>query len=122
MSAADERGAKRDAATAGEDVFVAHVRASLDAGLQGQDVSTLARLRAARHDALAATPHRASWPLLAAAAMACAVLVLALGVQREPAPQTPALDDVDMLAGSDPLELYQELEFYAWLALDEPTG
>ncbi len=102
--------------------FTARVRRSLDAGLAAQDTLTLARLRAARLNALAVAPRRPAWVAALPLAAACAALVIALEHAHAPPGAASGLDDVELLAGHEPLEFYQDLEFYAWLALDDPAG
>ncbi|MGE0861099.1 MAG: hypothetical protein AB7I01_10720 [Gammaproteobacteria bacterium] len=101
--------------------FAARVRRRLDAGLDAQDALTLARLRAARLNALTVVPRRPAWAAALPLAAACAALAIALGHAHAPLGAAPGLDDVELLADREPLEFYQDLEFYAWLALDDPA-
>ncbi len=101
--------------------FAARVRQHLDAGLASQDALTLARLRAARLNAVAVAPRRPTWVAALPLAAACAALAIALGHAHVPQGAASGLDDVELLAGHEPLEFYQDLEFYAWLALDDPA-
>ncbi len=101
--------------------FAARVRQHLDAGLAAQDALTLARLRAARLNAVAVAPRRPAWAAALPLAAACAALVIALEHAHAPQGAASGLDDVELLAGHEPLEFYQDLEFYAWLALDDPA-
>lgn len=92
------------------------------AGLDGQTRSRLARARARALEG-ADRPRWLRWPgatgLLPAGALAAAVLA-AFFVLNGPERPSPGMDlaelsDLDILLGEDDLELYEELEFYAWL-------
>jgi hypothetical protein len=106
-------------------------RAVLDASVTSLDAHVRSRLAQARHAALAAAERpRVSWPpaswLPAGALAAAAVLGVALwlgqsGVQRIPAASTPpamaatAVEDVEIFATNDAIELFAEdPEFYEW--------
>lgn len=99
--------------------FTARVRQRLDARLASQDALTLARLRAARLNAVAVASRRPTWTAALPLAAACAALAIALGHAHAPLGAASGLDDVELLAGHEPLEFYQDLEFYAWLELDD---
>ncbi len=110
--------------------WVAQARNLLDDSAQQLDAATLSRLNRARQAAL--EQRRAHlprpWFLSAGLASACALLLaVAVWHVRTPAPGVPAAaittgggtgfnaSDMDMVSGDDSLELYQDLEFYAWL-------
>jgi len=103
-------------------------RALLERSADELDGPIRARLGAARTEALAAL--RAPRPLRArrralVLATAFGVVALAFGAARWlRAPAGPLTfddaDDVDILAGTDDLELYDDLEFYRWLDEIEP--
>ena len=106
--------------------FVQAVRSALDAQAEHLDAKTLGQLRAARRQALAQlearAPHRAAWtswwvPAGTFATAGIAAVVFSLWSGH--APQPPGIDaaDVEMLAETDSLELYDDLEFYEWLDL-----
>ncbi len=94
------------------------------------DDATRARLRAVRLRALDALDERrrsaARFGVPAAAAVAAAAIVTTLSIPRwsaEPPPDPIAslgLEDLDILAASEDLELYEQLEFYRWLETSEP--
>lgn len=94
------------------------------AGLDGE---TRARLRQARASAVAAAAHRRPWlapgRLVPAGAVAAALLAVALwwALPDPGAPPvaTAVLDDLDLLLEGEELELFEDLEFYAWL-LEQP--
>jgi len=117
-----------------DEELVSRARAQLDRDVDALDETTRARLRAARLRALDALDAPRAWHglaaprrlLLASAAALALVLAttswLAAWRQRESAARTLAdgLDDVEILATADDLELYDDLDFYRWLA-DEGT-
>jgi ferric-dicitrate binding protein FerR (iron transport regulator) len=111
------------------DEIARRARSLLDRSTDELDAATRARLGAARAEALAAlrTP-RPLWArrrALVVAAAAFGAAALAFGASwwlRAPAGPLSFgddVDDVDILAGTDDLEMYDDLEFYRWLD-DEP--
>ncbi len=111
--------------SAEEKVFVERVRATLDAGIEGLDAETTVRLRRARSRAVAAAGARRrrldGW-VPAAVAAGVVVTALWIGWRGASEPAVPAgsaaarLEAVDVLAGNANLDLYENLDFYAWLA------
>lgn len=106
------------------------IRNELETSARDLDAATLSRLNQARQRALAtvARPKRTRWMWSATWASACALaLAVAIWPRLVPEPlPTPAsaatADDFPMLAGSDSLELYEELDFYAWLDAQSASG
>ncbi len=113
---------------AGEEEFLRRVREGLDAGAGALDAATVMRLRRARAHAIEAAGGRArrvrGWVPAAAAAAAAGVAVLAVWIawsgpmhRQTPAPTVAArLEAADVLASGANLDLYENLDFYAWLA------
>lgn len=124
--------------------WVCQAKILLDESAQQFDAATLSRLNRARQAALAQGRRRIlrSWFLPVGLASACA-LVLAVAVWHVCAPAPVAgsaaratlaaatasatangsgfnANDLDMVSGDDSLELYQDLEFYAWLDAQDP--
>lgn len=101
-----------------ESGFIGAAKAALDLHAQELDELTIARLRAARHKALAARPRHRTW--LAAGGLAAATLSAALAAfllfAPAAAPPITGLEQLELLSESDSLELYRDLEFYRWLA------
>jgi hypothetical protein len=97
--------------------------------LDGHTRSQLAQARARALDAGSAGwrnrfDARAWFPAGAAAAAVLAALVVWQGPYMTENPigssvELAAFDDLDILLGDEELELYEELEFYAWL-LEQP--
>jgi len=112
------------------DAWIAKARILLDESAAGLDAPTLSRLNRARQAALAGGRPRAvrSWFLPTGLAGVCVLLLaVAAWVSYTPpgAAGLPVLpltasassnsSDIDLVSGDDSLELYQDLEFYAWL-------
>ncbi len=101
------------------------VRRALDERAAGLDAATLSRLRQAREQALARGGRRSWWQrwpagggLRWASALAAGLLlVVGLVVWQQAGRQglDGAVDDLEVLASSDDLKLYQDLDFYLWL-------
>lgn len=96
-------------------------RARLEHGAQQLNVYTVQRLAQARAAALngESRQRRSPWllPALGAAVAAALVISVTLQVMHTPdaAPAEVASLDLELLTAHDDLELYQDLEFYAWL-------
>src|SRR5262249_38751474 len=98
------------------------------------DGRTLSRLTRARHAALdevraaRRSPFRRWVPATGIAAAAAAVVMLAPGGrQSQPAVSTESslLDDFEIVADADNIDMLQDVEFYSWMpddALDTTTG
>jgi hypothetical protein len=116
--------------------FERNARTVLEESLLRIDARTRSRLNQARHAALEAAqaPRRAWWHsftlMPAAGAAAAALLVAVMLWHREPAgdlpldAQRPVVEDMDMLADSDALELVEggDGSFYEWAATQGENG
>ncbi len=112
-------------------VWIGQARDVLEQSAQGLDAATLSRLNRTRQAALALHRPRAArpWFLPAGLASACVILLAATvwhayvpaGVPALPLSATMSGNggDVDLVSGDDSLEMYQDLEFYAWLDAQE---
>lgn len=106
------------------------IRQQLDTSARDLDAATLSRLNQARQSALQAAqkpvPRRWLWPATLAGAFSLALAVAVwprLMPETVPMPTAGTLpDDFTMLAGSENLELYEELDFYAWLDAQPASG
>ncbi len=100
-------------------------REALDARAEALDGATRSRLRQARAQALArarrpvATAPRLRWAVALAAVLLLAVAVVWQQQASRLAPE--AVEDLEVLASSDDLELYQDLDFYLWLDESDPN-
>jgi Protein of unknown function (DUF3619) len=114
-----------------KDSWANRAKTLLDESAEGLDAATLSRLNRARQAAVAQVRPRAAqrWFLPAGLASAC-VLLLAVAAWHPQVPSTAARlpelpfaasasatggGDIDLVSSDDSLELYQDLEFYAWL-------
>ena len=84
------------------------------------DAKIQSRITQIRYKALESKSNRLfpEWmyqPAAQWASVACALLLIVLYF-GEPGETQSGLEDIDLLASTDGLELYEELEFYAWLA------
>lgn len=100
--------------------FESHVRAELEASLENLDPTVTRRLQQARHKALSEVkPVRFPvWQPAIGFAMAT-LLILAVvvwPVQEKVILPAPALVDFELIAADDSLQLFEELDFYEWLA------
>lgn len=117
--------------SAGEKEFLRRVREDLDAGAGALDAATVMRLRRARAHAIEAVGGRArrvrGW---APAAVAAGVVVLAVWIgwsgplhRQTPAPAAAVrFEAAEVLASGANLDLYENLDFYAWLAHGSGNG
>jgi hypothetical protein len=109
--------------------FIARLKSVLDRSAGALDAPTRVRLQAARRRALEQAPvARAFTPrwLVPAGAAAVLAVVAVLGLWWLPASAPPPiaanLEDAELLFAADSLELYQNLDFYRWLAAKERSG
>ncbi|HEU0225174.1 MAG TPA: hypothetical protein VFR29_07045 [Steroidobacteraceae bacterium] len=105
-------------------------RAAFDESVGSLDAATRSRLAKARAVALAELRQRrlrwsSSWIPAGAAAAAAVVAVMLWQGERATAPGEPALaafEDLDLVAGAEDLDMFEEDgDFYAWAA-DEAAG
>jgi len=104
-----------------EKEFLEFARQRLNRGTDDLDPDTRAKLIAIRNRALHSQSEKSwfpQWAPLPAMALLTAVLFIFI-VYAKPA-SVPGLDtgleDLEVLASVDQLELYEDLEFYDWLA------
>ena len=95
------------------------VKATLDRKARELDGQTMSQLNRARQHALDEARHapRARW-LPAGLLSAAAVLTLAIGLGlRAPGPvsESDTALEVVLLTSDEPMEMLEQLEFYAWL-------
>jgi hypothetical protein len=107
-----------------EQRLVVGIRQQLDRSCNALDGHTLSRLNRIRHAALERKQTRSSRMLLPFGGFVTAcVLVLSVTLFRPgsaPDADLPAgtapLEDIEILTSSDSLDLYEDYEFYQWLA------
>ena len=112
-----------------DSVFISRVKIALDRSAGTLDAKTRARLRAARREALAqAQAPRGFAPrwLVPVGAVTALAVVAALGLWwmpiAAPPPMAASVEEAELLFATDNLELYQNLDFYRWLAAKERSG
>jgi hypothetical protein len=110
-----------------EQEFLRRARAALDASAEELDAATAARLRANRRAALSARPGllARSWvPAWRTLGLAAALALGAILIWRvNDAPITdPGLEDRELLTSSESLEIYEDLDFFRWLADQQHSG
>ena len=102
-----------------DQAFVSAAKSVLDRSAQELDGETIARLHRTRRHALEARPQRAPWVVWAGGlAAACVALVVGALWWAEPSQTVPVagLEDIELITSADNLELYEDLDFYRWLA------
>lgn len=103
-----------------EGEFEQRIRAKLDADLETLDPVIAQRLQRARRQALsAARPASTPFWQPAIGFAVAALLVLTVAIRPGMQPETPspaALTDLELIAADDSLQLFEELDFYEWLA------
>lgn len=118
-----------------EPEFLAAAKSTLDKAADDLDELVLARLKAARRQAIDAdkqvngvakwlTPGHWMIPVSGFAVTAVvAVLVTSLWSDKsgDDLLVGPALEDIQILSNMDDIELYEELEFYQWLVLEKSS-
>lgn len=105
--------------------FTRQAKSLLDDSAESLDGQTRSRLHQARNRALASGGSRSSWlgwSVTGSLATSLAVAFLLLG----PADQTPPLPDIYadpvQQAVAEDLELMDDLDFIAWLVMEEETN
>ena len=96
----------------------------LDESAEHLPQETASRLRAARYEALHHSHKQAlswGWPAWGGLATTCLVILSLSLWWNGPTNEIliPAVEDLDLLASTEPLDLYEELDFYDWLAEHE---
>ena len=107
--------------------LVEKVCENLDASLQRMDAETQHKLIAAREKALTqrASLFTFNWPkaaLAAACSVALAILVITTQFSTQSLLQGEGVEVLELTAAQDTLELYEELEFYTWLAEEDAAS
>lgn len=98
-----------------EKLFSQRVRHRLERDSAELDELTVARLRAARKQALSVAPRHVSARTAGWLAAAVTAGLAAFLLFHSPALTPPGLEQIEFLAEAD-LELTRDLEFYQWLA------
>lgn len=105
-----------------DEKFARQAKALFDESVDKLDAATLSTLNRGRHEALeAARGQRSNWSRWAPAVGVTAAVVVAvmLAIPRPDAVGNVPPDDMDILLGEDSIEMLEDLEFYAWMALQD---
>lgn len=110
--------------------MVEMVKGHLDASVGALDDRTAARLRAMRLKAVESAEGRRGWfrhprwfAVGGLATVAAVVLAVGLWVTERPRESTVATaDDIEIVAAQEQMQLYEDMEFYRWLAAQENGG
>ena len=115
--------------------FTQNIQQSLDNSVEKLDVEISRRLRLARYQALEAYQEKhTNWKPVGGFALATMLLV-AIGVWQFAGNQSieqlnerdtviaQNIDDLELIAATDSLQFYQDLDFYQWLdAVEDNAG
>ncbi len=106
--------------------FLRRVRAALDESADRMDAETLSRLRRARYAALEAGVKKRGglWtrfriPAVGLATACIALFAVFLYFRAPEKPDVSRMEDVEILASGDNLDLFAQLDFYTWVAEEE---
>lgn len=109
--------------------FIQDIKQELDNSCERLDAHTLSRLNHIRHQALEETitekrPAFHQRPLLSGGALAFFTLVLAVSfyfnidTPNEIDIALSELEDIEILSSEENFELYEDIEFYQWLSMN----
>lgn len=110
-----------------EQSFINNIKQTLDSSAEQLDADILRRLRIARANALDSHKERHSFWKPAGSFALASMLLVALGVWQFGSNESvntidgmaQGMEDLELIASSDSLHLYQDLEFYQWLEVIE---
>ncbi len=109
--------------------LVDQVCENLDASIERIDAETRHRLVAAREKALAQRKPllgfnwgTAAFASIFTAALAVLIVTTQLPISSDNLLEEESIEAIELMAGQDTLDLYEELEFYAWLAEEDAAS
>ncbi len=111
-----------------DQAFVAFAKKQLDQSVEPLDSETVSRLRAMRYESLHSQPQGIPWlwPASGLATACTAILALVLWwsgpAENGQLEEGPLVEDLDLLAAADNFDLYEDLEFYSWLAEQDQSS
>jgi len=108
-----------------EKAFITKTKSVLEESAQGLDSEVERRLGQARYRALEVRPRTLRWLVPAGGFAAASVAILAVALWwTQPSRHAPVqgVEDLEILASGENLELFDDLEFYHWLAEQHPGG
>lgn len=113
--------------------FMQEIKQELDSSCNRLDAQTLSRLTHIRHQALEGTLEKSKVafyhrlfqqnPLLSGSAIATCALILGIGFYFNMGSGASditlsELEDIEILSADDSFELYDDIEFYQWLSMN----
>ena len=113
-----------------EDDFIKQVKSSLDEDTEALDAETLSRLNRSRQAALQQLDKKTSWfrmPTWIPATGGLATVLLLSTILLFKAEEIAVVTDdsvveMEIIAAQDSLELYEQLDFYMWMAEEESSA
>ena len=107
--------------------FTSKVRQVLDTGTEELDTDISRRLRLARYQALESYEEKHSYWKPAGGFALATMLLAAIGVWQFGGTDrgngmAQTVEDLELIASSDSLQLYEDLEFYQWLDVIEDNA
>lgn len=107
--------------------FTNNIRQVLDNSTEELDVDISRRLRLARYRALERYEEKHSYWKPAGGFALASMLLVAIGVWQFSGNEKGngmayAMEDLELIASSDSLQLYEDLEFYQWLDVIEDNA
>lgn len=106
-----------------DEKFVKEAKGLFDESVERLDAATLSALNRSRQEALEeARGRRSPWLRWAPALGVTAAVVVAvmLALPQPDLVETVPPGDMDILLGEDSIEMLEDLEFYAWMGLQDP--
>lgn len=109
-----------------EQNFIKKVTGQLDRETENLDAATLSRLNQGRQAALQQLRRknpasRTVW--MPATGLAAAVLLISVFLfKAEEIPLSTGIDEIEIIASNENLDLYEKLDFYIWLAEEEMSA
>ncbi len=108
-----------------DEKLVSQVCEALDDSVSRINAETSQRLVAARQQALESSPRKfgtAKFFAVTATAFSILLAVIIVNTQLNQPLQGEGVEAIELIASQDTFELYEELEFYTWLAEEDVTG
>ena len=105
--------------------FINKIKSTLDQQADNLDAATLSRLNQSRQAALQQLEkkrHVKSWQLwVPASGLVAAVLLTSVFLfKAEEIAVSTGIDEIEIIASNDGMDMYEKLDFYMWLAEEYP--
>ena len=108
-----------------DEKLVSQVCEALDDSVNRINAETSQRIVAARQQALASSPRRffsTKFFAVTATAFSIFLAVMIVNTQLNQPLENEGVEAIELMASQDTFELYEELEFYTWLAEEDVAG